>query len=648
MRLLRIGSSVMTGVMILGLFIAKAQNQTPLYQNRFEEEGIQVDFSIWSASIGDTATYMKVDQDVRFRFEIKDKLSGKGLSGAYPAAWLDPVRDETERCVQKVAAFLEGSILYRADLDLNVYYVIALNEDNTLSVVDPLFGYGGSKLLAQVLMNAPGYDWDGYELSRRLLVTLPTTQEVAVVNTTNWEVETHTPIPGKPEAVVIQPDGAYAWVGYTGKERSGVAILDVVSGNLIKTIPTGAGSHDIVFSDDERYVFVTNSVENTVTVIDLPVHKVLKQIAVAPDPVSIDWSGLANAAYVAHDAGGAVTVVAGSSLSVIAEISAEPGLNFLRITPDQRLAFVTNPYMDVVHIVDVAQNRIVQTGDMEDQPDAVYFSDDLAYIRHRNSEIVYMISLSETGREGEPVQVVDFPGGDFPVGAMSMPTRADGIVQAVGATAMLVANPKDKAIYFYKEGMAAPMGEFKNYGKQPRAVTVVDRSLQEVTPGVYETYGKLRTEGPLTMAFFMNAPRLTTCFDGISVRSTYDQKLAKKIKTEGPLIVQYGLDSLRVKVGDEVPLVVQLSDQASLAKITNLNDVGVMWMTEGGQWHNRSRAKPVPGKEGQYKIALSFPKPGLYFIYVQSPSKGLKYSNPQYLMVEAVSPTGDKNILSSK
>ena len=30
---------------------------------------------------------------------------------------------------------------------------------------------------------------------------------------------------------------------------------------------------------------------------------------------------------------------------------------------------------------------------------------------------------------------------------------------------MLVANPRDKAIYYYQEGMAAPMGQFSNYGE---------------------------------------------------------------------------------------------------------------------------------------------------------------------------------------
>jgi hypothetical protein len=37
--------------------------------------------------------------------------------------------------------------------DLNVYYVLVMNEDNTISVVDPLFGFGGSKLLSYVRLD---------------------------------------------------------------------------------------------------------------------------------------------------------------------------------------------------------------------------------------------------------------------------------------------------------------------------------------------------------------------------------------------------------------------------------------------------------------------------------------------------------------
>ena len=74
---------------------------------------------------------------------------------------------------------------------------------------------------------------------------------------------------------------------------------------------------------------------------------------------------------------------------------------------------------------------------------------------------------------------MSFPAGQNPPDKASRPSPAASIVQVPGANAVLVANPADRAIYFYKEGMAAPLGHFRNYNREPRAVLVVDRSLQE-------------------------------------------------------------------------------------------------------------------------------------------------------------------------
>ena len=59
----------------------------------------------------------------------------------------------------KTKSLLEGGLFSKPDIDLNAYYVLALNEDPTISVVDPLFGFGGSKLLAMVPLKSRGDDW---------------------------------------------------------------------------------------------------------------------------------------------------------------------------------------------------------------------------------------------------------------------------------------------------------------------------------------------------------------------------------------------------------------------------------------------------------------------------------------------------------
>ena len=94
------------------------------------------------------------------------------------------------------------------------------------------------------------------------------------------------------------------------------------------------------------------------------------------------FSPLAKMAYITSG-DGAITVIDGSRREIVARIQAEPGLGQIKFAPEGRLGFVVNPSKDVVHILDAATNRIVQTADVEDQPYQVAFSDQLAYVRHR-------------------------------------------------------------------------------------------------------------------------------------------------------------------------------------------------------------------------------------------------------------------------
>ncbi|MFW6175992.1 MAG: YncE family protein, partial [Acidobacteriota bacterium] len=340
------------------------------------------------------------------------------------------------------------------------------------------------------------------------------------------------------------------------------------------------------------------------------------------------------------------------SLEIAARIEAEAGLGEIRFAPDGRLGFLVNPEEDELHIIDAAGGKIVQTGDMEAGPNGVGFSDELAYVRHRDSDIILMIPLDEVGREGAPVPVVDFPGGQHPAGRSALPSPAPGIIQAPGATAVLVANPGDKSIYFYKEGMAAPMGHFKNYSRQPRAVKVVDRSLREIEPGVYETAVKLRRSGEYDLAFFLDAPRMVHCFD---LEVGENPQLADERKRElGPVGVRFRLEETRVPLGEEVTVRFQLIDSVERRPRRGVEDVEVLTFLAPGIWQKRHVAEevsaPAPrpaetpdgsatgdsgaeaGAEegGLYEVRFQPPRPGVYYVFVQSASQGLAFNRSPY------------------
>src|SRR5262249_45527830 len=155
---------------------------------------------------------------------------------------------------KKAESMVNSSVLSPPDLDLNIYYVLTLNGNGTIGVVDPLFGYGGTKLLAMVPLKSPGADWALSKDETTVYVSLPQLNQVAVVDTMTWEVRKAVPGGLMPERIALQPDGQYLWVsgGGTGERSadSGVTVLDTATLEVAARIRTGTGDHDIAFSND--------------------------------------------------------------------------------------------------------------------------------------------------------------------------------------------------------------------------------------------------------------------------------------------------------------------------------------------------------------------------------------------------------------
>ena len=618
---------------MIGLLMGLLAGAPPLSSSTAVKEGIAVELSVQRAD-GQPGPLLAGDS-ARVRLSFRDTASGTPLSNLYPGAWMDLLGSGLQPgadCTKKVESFIGGSLLSRPALDLNVYYVLALNHDATISVVDPLFGYGGSQLLAMVFLKSPGEDWALTANGDRLFVSLPDSDRVAVVESAEWKVVSEIETPPRPRRVGLQPDGRYLWVAYDGKDGTagmgGVAVIDTGSLRQVARLDTGRGGHDLAFSDDSRFAFVTNEADGTVSVIDVAKLARVRDVKAGSRPVSLAWSNLAGAVYVSS-ADGTLSAVDPESSEPRARLKAEPGLGRIRFAPGGRLAFVVNPERDTVHILDAASNQIVQTADVEDQPDQVTFSDELAYVRHRGSEIVLMIPLKTVGEAGRPVSVVDFPGGQHPPGRLPRRTPADGIVQAPGATAVLVANPEDEVIYFYKEGMAAPMGHFSNYRKQPLAVQVVDRSLREVRPGVYETLARMGGAGDYDLALFVRSPRLVHCFP---VKVVDNPALAAQ-REKRLLDVDIRVESNEVKVGEEVRVRFRLTDPESGVAKTGLDDVRTLIFLSPG--HSQQRQWAAGLGDGLYEVTFRPQEEGLYYVFLEVPSAGLELKKSPHVTLFA-------------
>ncbi len=604
----------------------KAADPSFTAKKKIVSGGIVIEFDLEPADPAKKSVTLKEGEDITFRFKLSDEATGTPLQKSYPAAWVSLRREgDTLDCGKKVGTYIGGGLTARADLDLNAYYVLALNHDSTITVVDPLFEFGGTKLLALIALKSAGEDWALTFDQSRLFVSMPDSNQVAVIDPVLWKVTTNLEVGPNPTRLALQPDEQYLWAAYDGATDSGVAVITASNLKVAARIPTGKGRHEITFSGDNRFAFVTNPTDGTVSVIDIKTLTKIKDISTGGSPVSMASSSVSKLVYVANREG-TIVAIDEVRLNPVARAQAETGLTQIRVSPNGRYAFAVNSEKNTVYILDLSTTRIIHRVEVEKEPDQITFSYTLAYVRHKSSEHVLMIPFDQIG-EGKSVLPADFPGGQTAFGRAKKASIADGIIQAPGANAVLVANPADKTIYYYKEGMAAPMGNFNNYGREPRAAMVVDRSLKERSPGVYSTTARLPRAGRYDVAFFLDSPRIVHCF-GLVVNFGDDPSRAGKLVEVEPLIPDRA-----IKVDKEVSLRFKLIDPRTKAPRNGVSDVEVLVFLAPGIWQYRKRAQPLG--DGVYEISFTPPKAGVYYVFAQCPSLGVRFDQSTYTILEA-------------
>ena len=586
-------------------------------------DGVAVDFALLPLE-AEAAAPLAGDP-ARVRFTITDTTTGRPLARLHPAAWFSrrggrPGEARPQTAAEKVQELLGGSIFSQAELDLNTFRVLALNDDATITVVDPLFGFGGTKLLAMIALPGVGADWVLTPDGRRIFVAVPSAGKIAVVDTASWKISALLVAGAAPSRVAVQPDGHYAWAA----DATGVTAINADRAEVAARIGTGGGAHLIVFSADSHWAFVTNAADRTLTVIDVHTLKKMKDVPLGCAPAGAAYSQASEAVYLSDETGGGILVLDTVKQDLVARIGLEPGVSELKFAPGDRFGFVANPTRDRVYVFDAATNRVVQRARIEGGPEQFAFSGDMAFVRRRGTANVGMIPLQEIGREGQAVPVAEFTGGEAPFGARTSP--ADGIVPAPGETAVVVANPADKAIYYYMEGMAAPMGNFGNYDRQPRAVMVVDRSLREVAPGIYETTVNLPAAGDYDAVFYLDAPRIAHCFD-----AAIEPNPARGPSSPRHTVRLEPLPPPPLIAGVPVRLSFRLAQATTQPRAVAPADIELLSMLAPGTWHRRLPVERA--RDDTLTVDFAPPEPGVYYFYASSPSLGLALNNAPCLIV---------------
>jgi YVTN family beta-propeller protein len=455
--------------------------------------------------------------------------------------------------------------------------------------------------------------------------------KIALADTESFKVTREIEAGNNPMRVELQRDQRYLWVGNDASEpeKSGVTVIDAQDSQPVAFIPTGPGHHEIAFTDGDRYAFVTNRDGGTVSVIDAQSLEKVADIQTGPRPMSVAYSPLGSAVYVTDAETGTIAVIDSDTREIRASIEAEPGLGPLRFDQEGRFGIAVNSSTDKVFIIDSSSDRLAHTVSVGKQPYEVSFTNSFAYVRSLGTQDVGLIPTSELdGADTPPVTYI--PAGQLPPGAVAEISIADSIVPAVKqAAAAYIVNQAEGTVSYYMEGMGAPMGSFRNYGHEARAIAIVDRSLAEVAPGIYRGRVKIPVEGLYDVAFMFDSPQFLHCFSATVVPDEADSN-----KDAGKVAVNYEVDNRYITVGEPRAIRFRLEDLASGAPAGDIPDVTVLSYRSDGRDRNVQRAQPVG--DGIYEAVIDARMSATYYVYVSAPSRGLSYSDHAMLSLMAM------------
>ena len=165
---------------------------------------------------------------------------------------------------------------------------VANVEDGTVSVIDTASLEETGRIEVGKAPVQVGFTPDG----SRVYVSLRDENKVAVIDTATLQVTDRIDVGRSPIQMHATPDGKFVYVANQGSETEPdetVSVIDVASGDVVKTITTGKGAHGVTVSDDGAHAFVANIVDGTVSEISVATQSVVRTHEVGKGPNGITF-----------------------------------------------------------------------------------------------------------------------------------------------------------------------------------------------------------------------------------------------------------------------------------------------------------------------------------------------------------------------
>lgn len=537
----------------------------------------------------------------RIHLQLSDVSQGEPLRGAKPRVWLQHGTEplDEKACRNQIKRWMDGRLAERADVDLNGWRILVRNGDNTLSVINPALGFSRTRLEALITLAGRSEDWALAPGGGSLYVTLPEKNLVSFVDLRTFRLEGSVGVGRRPGTVEVAPDGKTVWVANEGEGT--VSVVDVESRKVIDTLPGAAGRAHIAFHEASGEVWIATALGEELRIFDSSTRALVASVPVGAGAVAIDHNQTAGAMYVGRT-NGEVLEIEPASRRVVRRLKAKGGTSQLRSDPSGRWLMAANASEGAVEVIDTSSGRIQSTITGLDHPDDIDFSKNFTYLRTGGTGALALVETASLS--GKNPTLVEVTVGQKPV---DVSRRGGVLARAPIPGTFVVAHEADRALYIYGEGMMAPMATHQNYGREPKAVLVLDRSMQEEGPGAWAS-GAVVGDGTYQAAVLLDSPRVAACFP-IQIG---DDKGAFE-KAPPPVVWHQPVQEKPWVVGAKQKVYLPMeTDTLSAATV----EVLIFRLGGNLQWR-------LPGtvREGGVELPFEPPLPGRYRVIAEVPAQ---------------------------
>ena len=189
---------------------------------------------------------------------------------------------------------------------------------------------------------------------------------IQVYDTKTYELVKTLPSGPDPELLILHPSGNPLYVA--NEDDNLVTVIDINSGKVITDIPVGVEPEGMGMSPDGKVLVNTSETTNMAHFIDTTTHKTFDNVLVDTRPRVAMFNKAGTQLWVSSEVGGTVTVINPADRKVLGKVTFEiPGVTKeaiqavgVRITPDDKLAFVALGPANRVAVVDTATLKVLK------------------------------------------------------------------------------------------------------------------------------------------------------------------------------------------------------------------------------------------------------------------------------------------------